>query len=89
METSVSIYTVVFEIYLYTWGAPKAGIPYEPVKNFISFSSLINEFSVKHERKVDYSCAVLSSITLQLYWNHTSVWVFSCKFAAYLQNTYS
>ena len=23
----------------------------------------------------------------QLYWNHTSAWVFSCKFAAYLQNS--
>ena len=27
--------------------------------------------------------------TLQLYWNHTSAWVFSCKFAAYFQNTFS
>ena len=26
---------------------------------------------------------------LQLYWNHTSAWVFSFKFAAYLQNTFS
>ena len=25
----------------------------------------------------------------QLYWNHTSAWVFSCKFAAYFQNTFS
>ena len=25
----------------------------------------------------------------QLYWNHTSTWVFSCKFAAYFQNTFS
>ena len=24
----------------------------------------------------------------QLYWNHTSAWVFSCKFAAYFQNTF-
>ena len=26
---------------------------------------------------------------LQLYWNHTSTWVFSCKFATYFQNTFS
>ena len=26
---------------------------------------------------------------LQLYWNLTSVWVFSCKFAAYFQKTFS
>ena len=25
----------------------------------------------------------------QLYWNHLSAWVLSCKFAAYFQNTYS
>ena len=25
---------------------------------------------------------------LQLYWNRTSAWVFSCKFAAYIQNTF-
>ena len=25
----------------------------------------------------------------QLYWNRTSAWVFSCKFAAYFQNTFS
>ena len=25
---------------------------------------------------------------LQLYWNHTSVWVFYCKFAAYFKNTF-
>ena len=25
---------------------------------------------------------------LQLYWNHTSAWVISCKFAAYFQNTF-
>ena len=24
----------------------------------------------------------------QLYWNHTSAWVFSCKFAAHFQNTF-
>ena len=24
----------------------------------------------------------------ELYWNHTSAWVFSCKFAAYFQNTF-
>ena len=26
---------------------------------------------------------------LQLYWNRTSAWVFSCKFVAYFQNTFS
>ena len=26
---------------------------------------------------------------LELYWNHTSTWVFSCKFATYFQNSFS
>ena len=26
---------------------------------------------------------------LQFYWNHTSAWVFCCKFASYFQNTFS
>ena len=25
---------------------------------------------------------------MQRYWNRTSAWVFSCKFAAYFQNTF-
>ena len=27
-------------------------------------------------------------VAFQLYWNHTSAWVFSCKFAAYFQTTF-
>ena len=34
--------------------------------------------------KCDYN-----KVALQLYCNHTSAWVFSCKFAAYFQNTFS
>ena len=29
----------------------------------------------------------LNKVAKQLYRNHTSAWVFSCKFAAYFQNT--
>ena len=43
-------------------GAPKTGILYKPVKNFISFSSLMDEFSVKSKRKVYYTSAVPSSV---------------------------
>ena len=34
------------------------------------------------------SIKLQSNFTKQLYWNHTSAWVFSCKFAAYFQNTF-
>ena len=30
-----------------------------------------------------------NKVALQLYWNHTSAWVFPCKFAACFQNTFS
>ena len=30
-----------------------------------------------------------NKVAKHLYWNHTSTWVFSCKFAAYFQNTFS
>ena len=29
-----------------------------------------------------------NKVALQFYWNHTSAWVFSCKFAAYFQNNF-
>ena len=29
-----------------------------------------------------------NKVALQLYWNHTSTWLFSCKFAVYFQNTF-
>ena len=29
-----------------------------------------------------------NKVPKQLYWNHTSAWVFSCKFAVYFQNTF-
>ena len=31
----------------------------------------------------------LNKVDLQLYCNHTSAWVLSCKFAVYFQNTFS
>ena len=31
-----------------------------------------------------YRSVIFNQVAKQLYWNHTSTWVFSCKFAAYL-----
>ena len=31
----------------------------------------------------------INKVAKQLYWNHTSAWEFSCKFAAYFQNIFS
>ena len=30
-----------------------------------------------------------NKIALELYWNNTSAWMFSCKFAIYFRNTFS
>ena len=30
-----------------------------------------------------------NKVAFQRYWNHTSAWVFSCKFAAYFHNSFS
>ena len=39
-------------------------------------------------RRTPMSKCDFSKVAL-LYWNRTSAWVFSCKFAAYFQNTFS
>ena len=35
-----------------------------------------------------YGKVSFNKVAKQLYWNHTSAWVFSCKFTAYFQNTF-
>ena len=48
---------------------------------------ICNKFTGEHPCWSAISIKLL--VALQLYWNHTSSWVFSCKFAAYFQNTFS
>ena len=38
----------------------------------------------KKKNRTQRKCVMV----LQLYWNYTSAWVFSCKFATYFQNTF-
>ena len=40
-------------------------------------------------RRTPMSKCGFNKVEKQLYWNHTSAWVFSCKFAAYFKNTFS
>ena len=40
-----------------------------------------------HRRTPMPKCDV-NLVALQLYWNRTSAWVFSCKFVVYFQNTF-
>ena len=39
-------------------------------------------------RVIPVSKCDLNKIAWQFYWNHTLAWLFSCKFAAYFQNTF-
>ena len=39
-------------------------------------------------RRTPMQKRVFIKVALQLYWNHTSTWVFFCKIAAYFQNTF-
>ena len=39
-------------------------------------------------RRTPMSKYDFNKVALQLYWNSTVTWVFSCKFAAYFQNTF-
>ena len=41
-----------------------------------------------HRRTPMPKCG-FNKVALQLYGNHTSVWVFPCKFAPYFQKTFS
>ena len=40
-------------------------------------------------RKTPMPKCDFNKFAMQFYWNHTSAWVFSCKFAAYFQNSFS
>ena len=50
-----------------------------------SCSKICNKFTGKHP----WRSVISINVAKQLYWNHTLAWVFSCKFAAYFQNTFS
>ena len=49
-----------------------------------SVLKICSNFTGEHPCRSDFN-----KVPLQRYWNRTSAWVFSCKFAAYFQNTFS
>ena len=48
-----------------------------------------SKWNMQTTKNLAFSCISRRDFTKQLYWNHTSAWVFSCKFAAYFKNTFS
>ena len=83
--TFLTKYIVIFRIWMDNWGILFANL--EQVQKQTSRGVLTKGCSEtmqqieKKEKK--HLCRS------QFYWNHTSVWVFSCKFAAYLHITVS
>ena len=50
---------------------------------------ICRKFTGEHPCRSVISIKLLYSfIALQLYWNHSLAWVFSCKYATYFQNTF-
>ena len=51
---------------------------------------ICSRFTGEHPCRSVISIKLLwNKVAKQLYWNHTAAWVFSCKFAAYFQITFS
>ena len=55
---------------------------------FIDFIKMCSENMQQIYRRTPMSKGDFNKATLQLYWNNTSAWVFSCKYAAYFQSTF-
>ena len=51
-------------------------------------SKLTGEHSCRSVISIKLQSNFYGEVALQLYWNHTSAWVFSCQFAAYFQTTF-
>ena len=49
---------------------------------------ILNMLRIKYSQTPMQKCN-FNKVALQFYWNHSFAWVFSCKFAAYFQNTFS
>ena len=61
-------------------------------QNQPSIGVLIKKCSEKMKqiyRRTSMPKCDFNKVTFHFHWNHTSAWVFSCKFAAYFQNTFS
>ena len=85
--TFLTKYIVIFRIWMDNWGILFANL--EQVQKQTSRGVLTKECS-ENIQQIDHAKKNhLCQSPKQFYWNHTSVWVFSCKFAVYFQNTFS
>ena len=71
---------------LVSWGGKAKGQkqPFRGVLRKKCFENMQQIYKRTSMSKCDFN-----KVVLQSYWNHTSAWVFSCKFAVYFQNTFS
>ena len=83
--TFLTKYIVIFRIWMDNWGILFANL--EQVQKQTSRGVLTKGCS-ENMQQIDHA-EKKHLCRSQFYWNHISVWVFSCKFAAYFQNTFS
>ena len=83
--TFLTKYIVIFRIWMDNWGILFANL--EQVQKQTSRGVLTKGCS-ENMQQIDHA-EKKHLCRSQFYWNHTSVWVFSCKFAVYFQNTFS
>ena len=53
-----------------------------------SYKKVFRKYAANYKRTPMWKCD-FNKFATQLYWNRTSAWAFSCKFAAYFQNIFS
>ena len=61
---------------------------YSVLKGYLLFYKMYLKWVQKQPSRGAFKKSCSEKVE-QLYWNRTSAWVFSCKFAAYFQNTFS
>ena len=69
--------------YVYVWSLMVQKQPPRVVRKKRSSENMQQIYRRTPMLKCDFN-----KVAKQLYWNHTSTWVFSCKLAAYFQNTF-
>ena len=73
--------------YTHSYARPRLNLQKQPSRGV--FKKTCCENIQQIDRKTPLRKCDFNKVAMELYWNHTSGRVFSCKFAAYFQNTFS
>ena len=59
----------------------------EAALQWFSYKKMFGKYALKLWENIHAVVPDFNKVVFQIYWNHTSAWVFSCKFAGYFWNT--